>query len=462
MNLAPNGSAALSAIRPAFVWDCMKRISALVRRTHLTLVMFVIVVSAASTCARAQNIDIYFPPGISGYDQQLGVTVLSRLRPLYAASGVRAGGFVLFPRADENVFYNSNLNGVAGSQSWGAETSAGLTAASDWSRDSLGAAIGIDHYQYFEFPGESYTDFNVGATGGYTIDDNQLTLSYFHSTYHQLGTSVASVRTTTPIADQTDSARIYYTFQFGRIALTPDFSVGVYRFGSATLGGSQTSLSFLNRNVMAGGVTARYSMSDEGGLLLVVRGMATDYVRPLPGQPSNNSDTGFALTGIDYQSKSVWRYRLLVGIEVREFAASQFQSRTAPIAEGSVIWQPTELTTVTGSLSRLIEDPQSAGSNGYVLTQAQLTVDHELRRDMILEARGGTQFVQFLQGGNQTNITGGVSMDWLINRNMRLSIGYDITKQTSISGNITGSTLASTTTGQFNQQVAAVTLHFAL
>jgi hypothetical protein len=192
--------------------------------------------------------------------------------------------------------------------------------------------------------------------------------------------------------------------------------------------------------------------------------MSTDYSHTLPGQPSNNSDSALVLAGIDYQSKSVWRYRLLVGVEVREFAASQFPTRTAPIAEGSVIWQPTELTTVTGSLSRLIEDPQSAGSNGYVLTQAQLTVDHELRRDIILEARGGIQFVQYLQGGDQTNLTAGVSADWLINRNMRLSVGYDITKQTSVSSsssNTTGSTLA-TTTGQFNQQIAGVTLHFAL
>ena len=439
-----------------------REVAALRRGLHLALIVFVNIVAAVWGVGARAQIDVYFPPGVSGYDQQLGVTVLSRLRPLYATPGIRAGGFVLFPSADETVLYNSNLNGVSGSQSWGSRTSAGLTAASDWNRDSLGAAVNMDHYQYFAFPGESYTDWNVGATGGYTIADSQLTLSYSHSSYHELGTSIASVRTTTPIADQTDSARLYYTFQFGRIDITPDVSVGAYRFGSATQDGVQSNLNFLDRNVIAGGVTGRYSMSDEGGILLVIHGLATNYIHALPGQPSNNSESGLVLAGIDYQSKSVWRYRLLVGVEVREFQAAQFPTRTAPIAEGSVIWQPTGLTTVTGSLSRLIEDPESAGSNGYVLTQAQLTADHELRRDVILEARGGMQYVEFLQGGNQTNITGGVSVNWLINRNMRLSIGYDITKQTSVSGNTTGSTLTSTTTGQFNQQIAGLTLHFAL
>src|SRR5262249_59855383 len=113
------------------------------------------------------------------------------------------------------------------------------------------------------------------------------------------------------------------------------------------------------------------------------------------------------------------------GGEVREFQSPTFPTHTAPIAEGQVIWQPTELTTVTGALSRLIEDPQSAGTNGYVLTTAHMAVDHELRRDIILHGAIGAQYAQFLQGSAQTNLTTDISAAWLINRNMRLSISYD-------------------------------------
>jgi hypothetical protein len=416
-----------------------------------------------STASYAQNLSNYFPSGNWGYDQQLGVTVLTRARPLYETPGIRAGGFMIYPRADQGLFYNSNLNGTAaGSGTWGSYTGAGVSAFSDWSRDRLGATVGVDHQQFFSFPNENYTNWNVGLTGGYTISDSMLNVSYYHQLNHQLGTTIASVASQVPFENLSDTARIDYTFNFARLAITPDLSATSYRSGSATVAGTTVDLSFLDRNVVAGGVTARYSMSDEGGLLVVVRGVNSTYTKPQPGLPSNNSNSFLVLGGIDYQAKSVWRYRLLAGMEVRQFQASQFAARTAPIAEASVIWTPSGLTTVTGSLSRLIEDPQSGGTNGYILTQAQLVVDHELGRNLILEAHGGVQYAQFLQGGSQTSLTAGLGATWLMNRNARLSVAYNVVKQTGTNNASNSSNPTTVTSGQFNQNVIGMTLHLAL
>ena len=226
--------------------------------------------------------------------------------------------------------------------------------------------------------------------------------------------------------------------------------------------GTPVNLGFLDRNAFAGGVTNRYSLSDEGGVLVVLRGVSSQYTAQQPGAPNNDSTSFLLLAGLDYQAKSVWRYRLLVGVEVREFADNQFATRTAPIAEGSVIWQPTGLTTVTGSLSRQIEDPQSAGTNGYVLTQARLAVDHELRRDIILQARVGAQYAQYLQGGAQTNVTTGLSANWLMNRNMRLSFDCDFTKQIGSNSSSTTNNPTTLTSGAYNQNIVALRLHLAL
>lgn len=418
--------------------------------------------AAWTTEVRSQSLDLYFPTGVSGYDQQLGVTVLSRLRPGYETPGIRAGGFLIRPDADVSTFYNSNVNGVPGSASSGSRATGSVSAASDWDRDSLGASVGVDHYQFFSLPGESYTDWNVGAVGGYTIDESQLTLAYYHSSYHQLGTGIATVQSVTPVSDSTDSARLSYTFTFSRLTVTPDISFGAYRYGTASVLGTPVNLGFLDRNAFAGGVTNRYSLSDEGGVLVVLRGVSSQYTAQQPGAPNNDSTSFLLLAGLDYQAKSVWRYRLLVGVEVREFADNQFATRTAPIAEGSVIWQPTGLTTVTGSLSRQIEDPQSAGTNGYVLTQARLAVDHELRRDIILQARVGAQYAQYLQGGAQTNVTTGLSANWLMNRNMRLSFDCDFTKQIGSNSSSTTNNPTTLTSGAYNQNIVALRLHLAL
>jgi hypothetical protein len=417
---------------------------------------------AWSSVAQAQGLDVYFPSGVSGYDQQLGVTVLSRQQPLFEAPGVRVGGFMLYPSISESTVYNSNVNGTPGSASWGLDTAGSISAASDWDRNSLGATIGVNNYQFLSLPSESYTDWNVGVRGGYTIDSSQLSFAYYHSSYHQLGTGIATVASESPVPDQTDSARISYTFTFSRLAITPDASFSLYRYGTATVQGSPVDLSMFDRDVIASGVTGRYSLSDEGGLLIVLRDISSFYVDQMPGQPSNNSNSILLLGGLDYQSKSVWRYHLMVGVETREFAASQFPSHTAAVAEGSVIWQPTGLTTVTGSLSRMIEDPQSVGPSGYVLTQGQFTVDHELKRDIILQAHAGLQYVQYLQGSAQTNLTTGVNASWLINRNIRLSFGYSFTTQIGTNGFAAAANPSSLTSGAYSQSIVALTLHLAL
>ena len=116
--------------------------------------------------------------------------------------------------------------------------------------------------------------------------------------------------------------------------------------------GLQLNQNYLNRDVVAGSVTGRYSRSDEGGLLVVLRGINSTYTSPQPGQPSNNSNSAELLGGLDYQRESVWRYRILIGVEVRAFQSSQYPTRTAPLVEASAIWTPTGITTVTGTLSR--------------------------------------------------------------------------------------------------------------
>jgi hypothetical protein len=414
--------------------------------------------------SEAQSIQTYFPSGTAGYDKELGVTVLSRLHPLYDTPVVRLGGFVVSPSVDQSLFYNSNVNGNPNSASWGSITSASVLASSDWARDSIGASIGVSHDQLFAFPEESYTNWNVGLAGGYAIGDGLLQAAYSHQTYHQIGVNIGSVASETPVEDQIDTAHLGYTFNFSRFSVTPDLSASAYRFGTATVSGIPQNQQFLNRDVIAGGITGRYSMDDQGGLLVVLQGVTSNFIDQPPGQPSNDSKSILLLGGFDYQAKGVWRYRLLVGVEARTFQAAQFPTHTGPIAEGSVIWTPTELTTVTGTLSREIEDPQTAGTNGYTLTQARLVVDHEFLPNFFAQGRVGVQSAQYFQegGGSQFGLDIGAGVTWLLNRKLRVSIDYNFTGITGNGSSANSFNESPATTNSFKQSLVALTLHFAL
>ena len=431
-------------------------------------------VLAMASPARAQlTTGTYFPTGNFGYDQDLGVTVQSRARPEYEPLGIQLGGFTIRPELAQSLFDNSNVNGssAGNSASWGSQTNGSVTGASDWGRNSLDASIGFDHYKYFAPPGESYTNWNIGIGGGYTIGDSELLASYSHSSFNQLGTTIGMASSDTPALDTTDTGELSYTFNFGRFAVTPILDLSAYRFGPVTTGGVEQVQSQYDRDVVAGGVVTRYALTGAAGLLVVTRGTTSDYINTPAGQLSNNSTSAEVLAGLDYEAKSVWRYSLLVGVEYTAFAAAQYGSYTGPIVSADVVYTPTGVLTITGTATRSLEDTDTTGNSGFVLSEANLVVDYELLRNVLLEGRGGFQYATYIQGGSQSNETVGGGVTWLINRNVQLSVNDDYTNQSSASSavnllnggqNTTPLTANTTLSGAFTQNVLLLTLQLAL
>ena len=246
--------------------------------------------------------------------------------------------------------------------------------------------------------------------------------------------------------------------------MTPTLDLSAYRFGPISAGGIQASQSYLDRNVIAGGVVTRYALTGGTGLLFVARGTGSDYINPQPGQPSNNSTSALVLAGLDYQAEALWRYSLLVGVEHTEFAASQYGSYTAPIISADVVYTPTGVLTVTGSATRSIQDTDTTANDGFVLSQANVIIDYELLRNVLLEGRTGFQYASYIQGGSQVDETVGGGVTWLLNQNVRLSVNDDFTNQTSPGstvGNLNNEGV-SNLSGAYTQNILLLTLHLGL
>lgn len=443
-------------------------------RRHLSCIGVGLLALGVSTGAHAQYVETYFPPALPGFDHDQGVTVLSRLRPLYDQPGVRIGAYTVNARLDESVGYDSNITGISRGPSSGfVKTSPSVTATSNWSRDRIGLSASMDNYSYFSAPAQNYTNYNVSVGGGYTIGRHDLNVGYSHFRQHELGTDIGSVASTSPVAYDVDDIRTDYTIDAGRFSIVPNVDFRLYQFGNALVLGQPANQQYRDRTVLSGGVTTRYELSDQRGILVVLQGINSHYLRPQLGQPSSNSKSVLLLAGLDYQATGLWRYRVLGGVEVRDFQAAQFGTRVAPVAEASVIYTPTGLTTITGSVRREIEDPQSEGVAGYTYTTVGAVVDHELKRNILLQGRANFQAAQYLQGnGSTTSYTLGAGVNWLVNRRVRLSADYDATQQNG-SNNATfigiqqvntsvGQRVSSLTTGSYNRNVVLIGLHFAL
>ena len=161
----------------------------------------------------------------------------------------------------------------------------------------------------------------------------------------------------------------------------------------------------------------RYEFFPQNNAVLEFRAVGTDYVSATAAVPTQNS-TGYAVrAGIDYAADGLWRFRALIGYELRDFQSPAYAQRSAPVGEANVIWTPTGLTTVTARAARTIEDSNTTTVSGYNYTSALLTVDHEYVRNVLLRFYTGYQHADYVGTSASENFyLFGLGATWLVGR----------------------------------------------
>jgi hypothetical protein len=378
--------------------------------------------------AVAELMTALFPDGVPGDGADDGVTVTTRLHPEQMPLGLREGAFQFLPQLDESFGYTSNaLPGPYRRGSWQIVTAPALAIDSNWSRDAFGAVLSARDTRYLSLPSQDRTDGTVSAGGRIDIGDNKLTIAAAHVALHEDRGEVNTIASDRPIAFQLDDVRALYAITDGRWSIEPSFQATNWTYGNTTILGIPASEAYRDRVVVQSGVTAHYELAPLRSLVMVVRAIDQNYTRRPSGQPSSDSTSFQVLGGIDYDDDSVWRWRVLAGGEIRQFASPLYPQQNTPIAEASAGWSPSAMTTVTATISRETEDAAQEGVSGLIYSTARLTIDHEYLRDVLFKASAGLQRADFFQGGHQTGTTAGVGVTWVMNRNARLSVTYDQT-----------------------------------
>ena len=368
-----------------------------------------------------------FAEGVPGFGTAPGVTVQSRARPDSETAPVHAGALQVKPRLDEAVGYDNNvLGGPNRRGSWMVSTGGSLLIGSDWSRDAFGAYFSAADTRYLGQPKQSRSDGTVSLGGAIDIGRDRLTFGLAHLSQHEDRSDLNALASDRPVAFRVDDARLSYAASFDRLTVVPEAEISSWRYGDTTVLGQFARQGYRDRTMLRGGATVRYEWAPLRNLVFVTRALSQRYDTSLPGQPALNSTGYQALFGVDYDEDTVWRTRLLVGGETRQFQAPRYRTHSAMIAEGELTWNPTGMTTVRGILTRTIEDAAQEGVSGFTYTAGKLGIDHELMRDILLAASVGLRHAAFLQGGQQSGQSAGVGVTWLFNRYARISATYDL------------------------------------
>ena len=392
--------------------------------------LFCLTLVLAPRLGQAQVVTNIVLPSIPAFDTGPGTTVLTRAHPEFDSPGVSVGDFVVRPQLTESAGYNDNvlaLNTPSGSGLF--DTSASLGVNSNWSRDSLGALVTVDDTRYLQQPHQDQTAYTLSLGGSLDIGRDQATLAVTRQhQFEELG-GIDVFNSGVPIPYDVTDVRASYLTTFGRFSFRPALDFQTYRYSNYQTAGIQFLGTIDNLNSFQGSLTTEYELAPLRNLVLTVEGANIHYLASLAGAPARDSNGGSVLAGIDYSANSVFRYFFLVGYQVRSYTSAAFQSQQAPIVNAGVVWTPTGLTTISGSVNRQIADSTSQTQVGYTLTDGSLRIDHEYLRNVVVSGRVSVDNAVYNQVGlSQTYIGVGGSVNYLVNRNTTLSATYDFSR----------------------------------
>ena len=434
------------------------------RRAWVAFAVLPAVVCGMPCGAKAQRLlDQYLSADLPGVAVDPGVTVRSRLRPEYDMPGIQYGEVTIRPDLFQTVGFDSNVLGQPNHRSsMLIETDARLHATYDDSITTAFAALSVDNNQYPEQNQQSYTNWTASLGGSHQFGRDTLSVAYTHLNLNQTVRDLDTPQLDNALPYQVDAVRLSYRSVFNRVFVQPTIALSDYQLTNGSIGGVPYIQTDRDRFVAEPGMTLGYELAPRRNAVFVLRDATAFYRNRQPGEASRNFNDVSALAGVDFE-EGIFRYRLLVGYETRVFQSSQAKTIQSPIAEATVIWNPTGLSTLTGQLTRHIQDSADETTIAFTETAISLRGDYELRRNVLRYATSQYFRDEYGSGqGSQDLISFGGGATWLLNRNLSLTGSYEFDRRNSSTTGTLGPVNGQPFGSGYSEDRALLTVHVGL
>lgn len=370
------------------------------------------------------------------------VAVRDRPQPAYDPLGIRAGGFTAFPRLRSGVVHDDNV--LAAEDNRQPATTLRLTpevvVRYNGSRHALETRARADIDRNLDFDSENTTDWSLGGAGRLDIVrgvDITLAADYAHD--HEARTAAgADPAARRPIAFDLASASLAATRSQGRLRLSAKAAVLRYDYRDG-LSAAGAVIEQDDRDHTVARLTGRadYALSPATALFFQVARDDRNY-RKVAGSPERSSSGHEALAGVDLELGALIRGEVAAGYIRQNFQGPAYGDLDGFGGRARLSWFPTQLTTLTATAARSVEDTGVVGSAGALRTDLSIGADHELLRNLILTA--ATAWSEDDYNGldrTDTRFTAGFSAVYRLNRRYGLTAGLTYLDQSS-SGAVAG------------------------
>jgi hypothetical protein len=370
-------------------------------------------------------------PAIAPEDQP----VRQREQPGYESVGIRAGSWMFNPLITGGVLFDSNVFAApSGAQSdLAAVAQATMRAHTLWGQHGLDLQADVQSFAYLEHLGLDQTNASLKGIGWVDLRHDAQLLTAFKIAHlnEGVGTLSSPAGAVQPTPYDLFSGDVTYRQEFNRLAAAFGTRIDSYSYGT-TVAQNGSVINQDNRDGQIYRLHGRvdYALSPMLGLFTAAEGNQRD----LRGTPTNPLDSS--------------GYRLLAGTNIElthlitgEFAAGYTSQRFADVTVGTiaglayralVAWRPTRLMDVTFKAERVVTESSETTSTGVRADAAQLGIDYELRRNVIVSAVGAYELEKFY---NQVRIdrvtTLGSQIKYVLSRYGYLSLEHRFVRRDS-------------------------------
>lgn len=330
---------------------------------------------------------------VDNFTRNRNTSVQQRSRPDFEAPGIRAGAFLVYPRLEVSAEINDNIYATATGERDDtiAHVRPEVAIESNWSQNFLSAYARASLNRYSDYTDENTEEFGVGGAGRIDVSrTSNIGLGADYSSSFEPRTAPSAPRNAVePTALDTAQAYISASRAAGYVKLSgrADWRMFDYEDGRTGLG---TVIEQDNRDREVGSLSGRVdvAVSPDTAFFFQATGNQRTYDVASTALVPNRDSTGAEyLFGANFELSAVLRGELAAGYIQQNFDEAAFDDIEGYGARAQLEWFPTELTTINLAAGRTIEDTPVATVGAYVSNTASLGIDHELLRNVILNAR---------------------------------------------------------------------------
>lgn len=375
------------------------------------------------------------------------ISVYERARPEYDPLGTRVGSFVARPTLELREAYNDNIYADENNEEsdFITQLRPSLRVESNWANHAIRFDASGGFGLYGSNDEENYGDWMVGSAGRYDITRGQYFVGRVrYDERHEDRGSADDVFGIEPSRYALTTANLGYVRDISVFSLITDVDMQQFNFKDVASAGGVGTIDNDIRDREQYQYRLRVGYEFIPNYEAFVEGTYNwrlyDQDNTFPGvafsprvSDRNRDSEGYSAvvgTAINFSGKL--RGDVSAGWLSQEYDSPVLNDIDAFKYGASLVWNITGLTSLTGTVDRSVEETIQGLASGYLSSSYDITLEHELMRNVLLSANLGYDNNDYEGISREDDIWfAGVGGDYLLRRGVTLSANYLFTDRDS-------------------------------